>query len=167
MKYQSLVDLSVHKNLVEAAMDSKECLERMKETFGSREGHLAFQLVTLSFSGQPCDVTFYHRRPIINVKVDQKIATALMYGAGASKLREMLRKICFSDGTAISFGEIWTVNPMPSDGFSEEELNSVNMSEAEECIGPNGETLRKMIRDTYHCTSIEEEDFYLRRFIAS
>jgi hypothetical protein len=41
------------------------------------------------------------------------------------------------------------------------------MSQAEERIGPNGATLRKMIKDTYHCGSRDEEDYYLRRFIVS
>ena len=56
---------------------------------------------------------------------------------------------------------------MPVGGFSEEELENVNLSQAEEKSGPNGEPLRKMIRDTYHCNTREEEDRFLRRFIVS
>jgi len=41
------------------------------------------------------------------------------------------------------------------------------MSKAEEKVSPNGETLRQMIRETYRCTTVEKEDRYLRRFIAS
>jgi hypothetical protein len=56
---------------------------------------------------------------------------------------------------------------MPQAGFSEDELAAVDLAEAEEPAGPNGETLRKMIRDTYHCKDRDQEDYYLRRFIAS
>lgn len=148
-------------------MDQEEAMKRLLETFGSREGHLGYQLITLSTFGQPCDVTFYKRKPILNVRVDQQLGLSMMYGAGARKLQEMLERIKFSDGTVARFGEIWTINPMPKGGFTDEELSAVNMAEAEEKVGPNGETLRKMISDTYHCKAAEEEDYYLRRFIAS
>jgi len=148
-------------------MDAKEGIKLIEEKFGSRESFLAYQLAMLSTSGQPCDITFYHQKPILDVIVEQKIGLALMYGAGANKMQEIFRNIKFSNGTAASLGEIWTVNPMPQGGISKEELSLVNLTEAEEQVGPNGETLRTMIKDTYHCTSIEEEDFFLRRFIAS
>ncbi|MBA7693040.1 hypothetical protein ES703_101615 [subsurface metagenome] len=56
---------------------------------------------------------------------------------------------------------------MPKGGFTEDELAIVDLAKAEENVGPNGETLRKMISDTYHCQSRDEEDQFLRRFIAS
>jgi hypothetical protein len=65
------------------------------------------------------------------------------------------------------FGQIWTINPMPKGGIPKAELDAADMNEAEESVGPNGETLRKMISETYHCSCREEEDRYLRRFIAS
>jgi hypothetical protein len=121
----------------------------------------------LSTSGQPCDITFFEKAPVINVKIDQQIALAIMYGAGAKRLQEMLGDIKLSNGNKISIGEIWTINPMPKGGFSKEELEAVDMSKAEEQVGPNGETLRKVIKDTYHCKTRDDEDYYLRRFIAS
>ncbi len=148
-------------------MDQEEAMKRLLEHVGSREGHLAYQLITLSTFGQPCDVTFYDRKPLIDVRVDQQLGLAMMYGAGPKKLQDLLTKIKFSDGTKANFGEIWTVNPMPKGGVTKEELAAVSLAKAEEKVGPNGETLRKMISDTYHCTSTEEEDRYLRRFIAS
>lgn len=90
-----------------------------------------------------------------------------MYGAGAIKLKEILENIKLSNGDSVSIKDIWTINPMPQNGFTQEELDSVNMAEAEEKVGPNGETLRKMISDTYQCKSQKQEDYYLRRFIAS
>jgi hypothetical protein len=148
-------------------MDTDEARRRLQERFGSREAFLGYQIVMLSQLGQPCDVTFYRRKPIIHVKVDQQIALALMYGAGPKRLAEMMSSIKFSDGTTANLGEIWTINAMPTGGFAEAQLNAVDLSEAEERVGPGGETLRKMIRDTYHCSSTQDEDYYLRRFIAS
>ena len=148
-------------------MDLEEGRQRLLEIFGSREGHLAWQLITLSQTGQPCDVTFYQRKPILDVCVDQQITLALAYGGGAKALQKLLKNIKFSNGSTASFNEIWTVNPMPKGGISETQLNSVDLAEAEEPAGPNGETMRKMISETYHCSSKAEEDRYLRRFIAS
>ncbi len=148
-------------------MDIKEGINKLLEHFGSREAFIANQLLTLSISGQPCDVTFYNRKPAIDVNIDPRIHIALMYGAGAKKLQEILMNIKLSNGDIISIEEIWTINPMPKGGISQKELDQVDMSKAEEKIGPNGETLRKMINDTYHCSTKEEENYYLRRFIAS
>lgn len=145
----------------------KEIMEKMENEFGSRLGFLGYQIVTLSMLGQPCDITFFNRDPILNVKIDPQINLALMYGAGAKKLKELLENIKLSNGEQTSIGEIWTINPMPVGGISKEVLESVDLSEANEIVGPNGETLRKMISDTYHCKSEEEENIYIRRFIAS
>jgi hypothetical protein len=148
-------------------MDTKEAADKILERYGSREVFLGNQLVTLSMTGQPCDVTFFKRKPAIDVIIDPKIHIALMYGAGAKKLGQMLMNIKLSNGEVISIEEIWTINPMPKGGISHEELNSVDMSKAEEKVGPDGETLRKMISDTYHCETEEQENLYLRKFIAS
>ena len=148
-------------------MDTNEMKKLMEKTFGSRIGFLGHQIVTLSMTGQICDVTFYSKEPAIDVKIDQQINLALMYGAGAEKLKEMLENIKLSNGDVVGISEIWTINPMPQGGFSKEELEAVDLRKGKEKDGPNGETLRKMISDTYHCKSREDEDHYLRRFIAS
>ena len=83
------------------------------------------------------------------------------------RLAEMLNAIKFSDASTAAITEIWTINPMPKDGFTQQQLASVNLAEAESPVGPNGETLRQMIRDNYHCSTVQQEDKYLRRFIAS
>ena len=103
----------------------------------------------LSTTQQPADVTFYKRKPTLAVKVSRSLGAAMMYGAGARKLQELLNRIEFSDGTTASFGEIWTINAMPTGGFSQEDLDAVDLAEAEERVGPGGETLREMIRQTY------------------
>jgi hypothetical protein len=147
--------------------DLKEARRRLDEIFGSREAMLGNMLIELSTSGQPCDVTFYHREPILNVKVDQQLALTLMYGGGVKALQKKLSDIKFSDGTSTSLNEIWMVLPMPSQGFTDAELAAVDLSEGEEKIGDQGETMREMIRDIYHCKTREQEDRFLRRYIAS
>ena len=86
-----------------------------------------------------------------------------MYGAGAEKLKELLERIELSNGDRVSITEIWTLTPMPPDGFSEEELNAVDLSAADQKTGPNRETIREMIRQTYHCESSAEKEKYVRR----
>ena len=144
----------------------QEAIKRLEQHFGSREGFLTHTLTVLSTSGQPTDVTFYRRRPLLDVKVSTKIGAARFYGL-ESHLPRLLKRIEFSNGAVASMGEIWTINPMPMGGFSAEELASVDLSKGEERHGPQGETLRKMIRKTYHCTSRKEIDYFLRRWIAS
>jgi len=148
-------------------MDTKEIIEKIEKEFGSRMGFLGYQILMLSMAGQKCDITFFKKKPAIDVKIDQQINLALMYGSGAKKLQEMLENIKLSNGDSVSIGEIWTINSMPKGGFTKEELASVDMTEAEQEAGPKGETLREMIKNTYHCKSKDEEDYYLRRYIAS
>ena len=148
-------------------MDTKEAMAKLTEKFGSREALLGHQLITLSMLGQPCDITFYKKKPLLDVTVHERLSLALAYGAGAKKLQEMLANIKVSDGSTVDLMEVWTVNAMPKGGISEEDLEAVDLSKGEEKVGPNGETLRKMISETYHCKTKEEEDHFLRRFIAS
>jgi len=144
----------------------QEAMKRLEQHFGSREGVLTHQLTTLSTSGQPVDITFYRRKPLVNVRVSTKLGAARLYGL-ESRLPRLLRSIEFSNGAIAGLSEIWTVNPMPMEGFTQEELDAVDLAQAEERMGPGGETLRKMIRKTYHCKSRAEVDYYIRRWIAS
>ena len=41
------------------------------------------------------------------------------------------------------------------------DVSSVDMADAEKAIGLDGETLREMIRNTYHCRSRAEEDHFI------
>jgi len=148
-------------------MDINQELKKLEEMSGSRYVFLGHQILTLSTFGQPCDITFFRREPAIDVAIDPQLALAVMYGAGPDKLAEMLRSIKLSDGQRVSIDDIWTINPMPKGGFTEDKLNSADMSHVEEAVGPIGETLREMIRNTYHCKSKDKENYYLRRFIAS
>lgn len=148
-------------------MNTRDAAQTLLNHFGSREAFLGSMLVNLSVTGQPCDITFYSRQPVIDVVVDQRIHIALMYSAGPKKLHELLQNISLSNSESCRLDEIWTINPMPKGGIPANELQAVDMSHAVERVGPNGQTLRKMIAETYHCKSHEEEDVFIRRFLAS
>lgn len=145
----------------------QEAMEKLQERFGFRSSMLFMQLYFLATSGQPCDVTVYDGSPHIDVKLDPDFAYAVMYGAGPAKLAEMLSEIKLSDGSTISLNEIWTINPMPKGGFTTQQLDEADLSQGNERMGPNGETLIEMIRETYKCKSPEDEEKHLRRWIAS
>jgi hypothetical protein len=147
--------------------DHKEALKKVQEAFGGRTGMLAHMVIEFSMSGQLCDVTFFQKKPAIDVKIDPKISFAVMYGAGAEKLQELLGSISLSDGQVVSLDEIWMIVPMMQERLLPEKLAAVNMADGETVAGPNDETIREMIRALYKCESKEEEDRYLRRYLAS
>lgn len=144
----------------------QEAIKRLEQHFGDRLGMLTHTLTLLSTSGQPTDVTFYRRKPILDVRVSVKLGAARLYGL-EDHVPRVLKRIEFSNGMTANISEIWTINPMPAEGFTQEELDSVDLSEGEQQAGPQGETIRKMIRSTYHCKSNKETDYFLRRWIAS
>jgi hypothetical protein len=153
--------------IVAVNLSPQNAIKRLEQHFGSREAMLGSMLITLSTTGQPTDVTFYHRRPLLDVKVREGLGAAMMYGAGPKKLQELMGRIEFSDGTVVGLDEIWTINPMPKGGIPQADLDAVGLAEAEAKVGPNGETMRHMVRATYHCKTRADEDRFLRRFIAS
>ncbi|WP_225199238.1 hypothetical protein [Gluconobacter oxydans] len=102
----------------------------------------------------------------LDVRISTKLGAARLYGL-EGHIPRLLRRIEFSNGMAANIKDIWTINPMPVGGFTQEELDAVDMSQGDEQSGPQGETIRKMIRKSYHCKSNKETDFYLRRWIAS
>jgi len=128
---------------------------------------LAHMLMTLSMSGQPCDLTFMKRKPLIDVVIHDRLALAMMYGAGPKKMLELFNDIRLKSGESVSISETWSIFPMPKNGFTQAELDAVDMAGGEQVAGPKGETVRQMIKNVYHCTSPEEEEKYLRRYLAS
>ena len=152
---------------MEQDKEIQEAQKKFEELFGSRGQFLLTQLVQCSMTGQPCDITFYNRKPAINVTVEERLFLALAYGAGPATLKKHFDSIKLSNGEVIGAASIWTLHPMPKGGFSDADLAAADMTQAEEHVGPKGETLREMIRNTYRCETREEEDHFLRRFIAS
>ncbi len=153
--------------LFDSPQREKKSTIAFEEIFGPRFTLLGRQLLTVSCFGRKCDITFFKSEPAIDVTVDQRLGLALCCGVGPEMFYKLLQDIRLSNGTVVQMSDIWTINAMPDGGFTEEELEGVDMSQGEEQIGPNGATLRQMIRDTYHCKSRDEEDYYLRRFIAA
>lgn len=152
-------------------MDKKqrdEIVAKFTKKFGdNRTVMLGSMILDYSIAQNKCDVCFFKHPPALDVKIDERISLALMYGAGGKKLQEMLGAIRLSNGDVVSLGDIWMIFPMPPDGISEQELAAVDMAKGEEEWGPNGETIREMIKNLYQCKTDEEVDKYVRRYLAS
>ena len=151
--------------------DYKAAIEKLTKHYGDRSGAIFQMLMHLAMTEQPCDVCTYSGKRYLDVKIDPKFMYALMYGAGAAKMAELLSKIgLISKGggeDTVSFPDIWIIAPMPKGGFSEAELAAADLKEAEVKSGPQGETVREMIRAAYRPKDEKELEYFLRRFIAS
>jgi hypothetical protein len=113
------------------------------------------------------DATFFDREPVLEVTLDQGFArefsTALMHGADAPEIKNLLEHVTFSDGTVVRMSEVWALNYMPDDL----DVSGVDVAKAEEVIGLGGETPREIIRNTYHCRLRADENHFIARWIAS
>lgn len=58
--------------------------------------------------------------------------------------------------TLLAFGRPGRLIRYQRGSFYKKDLEAVDLLKAEEKVGPNGETLRKMISDIYHCKTREE-----------
>jgi hypothetical protein len=144
-------------------------VQRMQAIFGSRIEHLLHQLMHYAMTGQTFDATSFDREPILEVTLDQAFAHEFICGSQRDTryLRQLCSQIRFSDGTVVPITSTWTLNYMPHDGIDNETLRSLDLAEAEMRAGQNGETVREMIGHTYRCASTAEEDYFVRRLIAS
>ena len=69
--------------IVSVDITPQEAMKRLEQHFGSREGMLKRSLIMLSISGQPTDVTFYRRKPILDVRVRYKAwRSAALWASG-------------------------------------------------------------------------------------
>lgn len=148
-------------------MSFEKDAKAIEDAFGSAQQINTQTLLHLLTSGQPCDITFRNRKPLVDVILDPELKYALMYGAGAEKIQQMLSSVKLKGGGSFNYGDVWVISPMPKGGFTKEELAAVDLTQAEEPSGPNGASMREMISNSYRCENREEEDFYLRRFYAS
>jgi hypothetical protein len=135
---------------------------------------MMFNLEHYAETLQEFDVTFFRREPILNVHLDQGFARKLIAALECSeldkcvrRLKALLPRIVFSDGTVVDIDDVWTINYMPRDSITIAQLDSADIAEAEMKAGYGGEIVRQMIRETYRCTSAAEEDWFVRRWIAS
>jgi len=132
-----------------------------------RMSWLLSRLENYALTEQIVDITLGSEKPKINVKISPKFSYALMYGAWIKGLKPLLQKLELSDGTHINAADICTINPMPSEGFTQEELSSVDINEGNQIIPDTGKTMKEIIRETYKCENEQETEYYLRRFLAS
>jgi len=147
---------------------------RMDELFPTRFNHMMWNLEHYARTLQKFDITFYRREPILDVHLDKNFAHKFITAVGHARIRSFVRQLCalirhivLSDGTITHIDDIWTVTYMPDNGITIAELDGADITEAETRAGPNGETVREMISETYRCASAAEEDWFVRRFIAS
>src|SRR5262249_8867617 len=116
---------------------------------------------------QRFDATFYDREPLLDVTLEKKWSGEFLHEWRQRHLLELLKNVTFSDGTSVHVDEIWTLNYMPSEGISVAELDGADINEAQGKAGYGGETIGEMLRLTYKCRSAAEEDWFIRRWIAS
>lgn len=147
--------------------DHQKAADALAEHYGSHAAMIMERVLHLSTFQQPCDITFYDRDPVIDVKISPKYGAAMMYGAGASKMVELFSTIETTSGASYPFNAIWIINPMPKEGLTADQLEAVDLREGDAVAGPNGETVRQMIAKTYRCKTQEATEAALRRFLAS
>lgn len=133
----------------------------------NRISWLLSRLEHCALNNQRCDITLFSSKPKIDVKISPRFSYALMYGGGARALKPLLEKLELSDGSHINALDIWTINPMPSEGLTQEDLSSVDLAEGDQEVPNTGRTMREIIRETYKCENEAETEHYLRRFLAS
>lgn len=147
-----------------------EARQRLDELFPSRFFHLMFHLQHYAQTLQSFDATFYNREPILDVTLDRGFASEFAFVStckGISQLSALVERIVFSDGTTAHVDDIWTLNYMPRGGIGIDDLDAVDLAESEVKAGDGGETVREMIRNIYRCASAAEEDWFVRRWLAS
>ncbi len=135
--------------------------------YKARFDTIGAELIELSESGRPVDLTFYNRKPILNVRVSSEIYERLKEGVIVEDLHLLLENLALSNGERINMMDVWIIYEMPEDGLSADELAAVDLSEGDDIVGTSGETFRQMVGNTYHCETPEEEECYLRRVLAA
>src|SRR5262249_36047626 len=140
--------------------------QRMDEIFPTRLDHLLIQLRHFAENGTRFDATFYDREPILDVSLNREFGrtfnTALAHWK-RDKFARLLQRILLSDGTVASIEQLSVLVPMPPGGITIAMLDDADLALAEAIAGPNGETMREMIRNAYRCVSPAELDWHVRR----
>jgi len=144
-----------------------EARAAFQHDFQTREAFLLWQIGWYCTHDQTrFDVTFYDREPLLAVTFDHQWAKQfrlLILDRKLSNLPKLLKAIKFSDGSPAHINDVWTFNYMPDDL----DMANVDLSAGNDVIGEGGETTRQIIRETYHCATRAEEDWFLARWIAS
>jgi len=154
-------------NTMDAIGDARQ---RLLALFPTRLDHMTFQLQHYAQTMQRFDVTFLGREPVLDVHLNKEFARQLnvaLRAKNAKLIAKLLGRLHLSDGTTVNVDAIWTINYMPPGGVTVAQMESADVAEAELPAGPNGETVRQMVSQVYHCASAAEENWFVRRFIAS
>lgn len=148
--------------------DFELAFHRYVESIGGRDELLKQNMQLIANNGQPCDVITRSRQRYIDVRIHHNLIASFMYGIRrATDLPDRITLVKDSVLVAqIRPRDVWIMNPMPEQGFTEAELREVDISEGNRRAA-NGLTLRQMIRDSYGCKNEAELDYFLRRFLAS
>lgn len=128
--------------------------------------HNMRQLVDLSRREGYCDITFRNAPPLIGVRLSPALNAALMYGAGAAKITELLDRIETRGGKVFRAADVWVIVQFPDGLPSSEDLASVDLSDGDAEVLP-GKSMRLMAKEIYHCKDDAETEQMLRRVLAS
>ncbi|MEN5287913.1 transposase [Stenotrophomonas lactitubi] len=123
-------------------------------------------LIRLSRHEMYCDITFWDRPPLIGVRLSPALNAALMYGAGAEKMRELFDRVETRDGQSFRAVDVWMIIEFPHGLPSDAELAEVNMSDGDAEVAP-GVPMRQMAKEIYHCADDEAAEQMLRRILAA
>jgi hypothetical protein len=128
-------------------------------------------LATFKLNRQPVDITTHDGRRLLECDIVGEFATHMMNAYRGEVYEYRVRNIRVKPRgdieTTVSLDNIWLLNPMPKEGFSEEMLKNVDLRDADKFDPLIGASLRESIRRGYHCKNESETDFFLSRFIAS
>lgn len=108
----------------------------MQEEQTTRLQHNMGTLVRLSRHEGYCDITFHDRDPLIGVRLSPALNAALMYGAGARKMTEMLDRIETRDGDVFRAVDVWVIVEFPNGLPSDEDLARVDLADGEAEVAP-------------------------------
>ncbi|WP_339433581.1 transposase [Pseudomonas sp. EA_65y_Pfl2_P78] len=128
--------------------------------------HTMRQLVDLSMREGYCDITFHNAPPLIGVRLSPTLNAALMYGAGAAKITELMDRVETRSGAVFRAVDVWVIVQFPDGLPTAEELANVDLAGGEAEVLP-GKSMRLMAQQIYHCKNDVETEAMLRRVLAA
>lgn len=142
-------------------------MEPLPDNFREKFDTIGHEVIRYSESGQPVDIIFHRKKPLISVIISPLLSNSLEEGMIVEDIWKLFRKIPLANGLKVDLMDIWMLNPMPFREIAESEMAAQDLREGENVLGQSGETIREMVKHTYHCENPEEEEYFLRRLLAS
>ncbi len=131
-----------------------------------RRHHVLQRLIRLSENEAYCDITFKSRPPLLGVRLSPKLGAALMYGAGGTKVAQILSTLETRSGLVFDGFDVWVPIEFCNGLPSAEDLANVDLADGEAEVSP-GVSMREMARQIYHCRDDAETEAMLRRVLAA